>query len=503
MRKSEIIFILVLLIIFSILILKYYSPNYIIKTYESFFQEIEMNMKYHSYVRQIEMRGIENETQEITSTKSMPVLVYHGISESSYKENVLLENFEEQMIKLKEEGYKTITIADFYEFMQNKKELPEKSFLLTFDDGIKSSYYNVDPLLRALDYNAVMFIITKDSLGEGSSYYLSLEEVKKMLDSSMWEIQPHAKDAHDLRVINENGEFGHFLSNKLWLGDRLETDEEYKQRIRKEFEESKNEIVQKLGVDVIAYAFPFGDFGQSSINFPYAQQYILGEIKDFYPLANFYQVWPSRGFGNNYANEDSFMVKRITVEQDWDANQLLEILSNNQEKNLPYGDEFREDNGWVNVWGNVTIVDNSLILTNSDGNAGGFTFLEGTYLWEDYQYKINIGLIKGDDLGMIFNFKDTNNYAVCEFSGNSVRIKQTIVGASEIVAEAILNGKLLKDNSSLGVEVNGHDVGCILDGKTLIETNQLDERISHGGIGLRIWNSNKDSQLIVKEITVF
>jgi len=49
------------------------------------------------------------------------------------------------------------------------KELPEKSFLLAFDDGVKSSYYNTDTLLRALDYNAVMYIITKHSLSDGET----------------------------------------------------------------------------------------------------------------------------------------------------------------------------------------------------------------------------------------------------------------------------------------------------------------------------------------------
>ena len=67
--------------------------------------------------------------------------------------------------------------------MKGEKNLPEKSFLLTFDDGRKDSYYPVDPILKALDYRAIMFVISGRSLGdekEVSPFYLSSSELKRM-----------------------------------------------------------------------------------------------------------------------------------------------------------------------------------------------------------------------------------------------------------------------------------------------------------------------------------
>src|SRR3989339_479020 len=103
---------------------------------------------------------------------SIPGLLYHGIIDKPDGANILLENFKDQMFALKKAGWQTISIEDFYAFTRGEKQVPDKSFLLTFDDGRKDSYYPVDPILKALDYNAVIFVISKYSLGQSSNYYL-------------------------------------------------------------------------------------------------------------------------------------------------------------------------------------------------------------------------------------------------------------------------------------------------------------------------------------------
>ena len=238
--------------------------------------------------------------------QSLPVLLYHGIRTTPYKEDMLLSTFEDHLLTLKEAGYQTISIAQFEAFLAGKTTLPARSFLLTFDDGIKSSYYMADPLLKAIDYSAVMFIITKYSLAVGSSYYLSLDEVRAMLDSGRWEIESHGRDAHALIVIDAEGTKGHFLTNKMWLEaqGRLEIDTEYRTRIAAELTASKRDIQETLGFEPIAFAFPFGDFGQTSHNFPDAQQVLLESISPIYSLANFYQSWPSRGFPKTIPTTD-------------------------------------------------------------------------------------------------------------------------------------------------------------------------------------------------------
>lgn len=269
----------------------------------------------------------EPPVEEFIKADSVPVLLYHGIVEEEDGENIQLEDFRKQMFALKEAGWETVSLKEFHAFMGGEKELPEKSFVLTFDDGRKDSYYPVDPILKALDYEAVMFVITEHSFStEESNYYLSEKELKRVVSSGRWEIGSHTDSSHKQGLINVAGEEGNYLSNLLWLDEenRLETKEEFRERIFEDLLVSKKKIEESLDVEVVSLAYPYGDFGQSSVNFPEADEVILDITEGIYPLA-FYQVGSSNVNINNYPGE-GFMVKRINVKSDWSSEDLLNVL---------------------------------------------------------------------------------------------------------------------------------------------------------------------------------
>src|SRR6185369_2283597 len=139
----------------------------------------------------------ETGTSTDAYAESVPVLLYHGVLGGMMTDgqgeatNVDLSTFWDQMKTLKMAGWQTITMQDFYDFKKGIKKLPKKSFLLTFDDGRKDSYYPADPLLKALGFHAIMFTIDQYSLEQQSNYYLSKDELTKMSQSSTWEIQSH------------------------------------------------------------------------------------------------------------------------------------------------------------------------------------------------------------------------------------------------------------------------------------------------------------------------
>lgn len=268
----------------------------------------------------------ENETN--SNAKSIPILLYHGIIQEPDGHNVLLEDFKEHMFALKRAGYQTVTLDDFNGFIKGEKELPDKSFLLTFDDGRKDSYYPTDPILKALDYNAVMFVITERS-GE-SAFYLSEKELGQMIDSKRWELQSHGKFAHDFFIIDDQGNQGHFLTNKLWIEDeeRLETDDEFKDRIMEDLISSKNDLESGFDVNVMGFAFPYGDFGQRASNFDNSQDILLTAVQSIYEFA-FYQYSSYFEEPFNYPNEDTFMIKRITIDPEWSGENLLNFLESN------------------------------------------------------------------------------------------------------------------------------------------------------------------------------
>src|SRR5690606_25822840 len=81
------------------------------------------------------------------AAKTIPVLTYHRIlKESQLSKSHIIdgevnpmivkkEDFEKQMHYLKENGFKTLTMMEFYLFMLDELQVPEKSVVLTFDDG--------------------------------------------------------------------------------------------------------------------------------------------------------------------------------------------------------------------------------------------------------------------------------------------------------------------------------------------------------------------------------
>lgn len=121
--------------------------------------------------------------------KQVAVLVYHNIVRSEEEkvkdQDTLTEKeFEEQMKYLRDSGYVAISAEEFYEWKEGKKDIPEKSVIITFDDGFYSFKYLVQPILEKYNFNAICFLIGKVTIQntpeyvEGKYGTIGLDEVK-------------------------------------------------------------------------------------------------------------------------------------------------------------------------------------------------------------------------------------------------------------------------------------------------------------------------------------
>ena len=93
----------------------------------------------------------------------IPVFMYHDIIMDEYYQDkpdtISLSVFEKQLKYLKDNNYKTLTLDELYDWKVNNKSIPEKSVVLTFDDGFYSFHYLVEPLLEKYNMHASCFII--------------------------------------------------------------------------------------------------------------------------------------------------------------------------------------------------------------------------------------------------------------------------------------------------------------------------------------------------------
>ena len=461
------------------------------------------------------LNWIFSEKQNLSSNsstekaQSVPILLYHGVIEDpNWKPDdvsIRLSDFQNQLFALKKAGYETIKLNDYLAFIKGQKELPKKSFMITFDDARSDSYYPVEPILKTLDYSAVMNVITGRSLspqGSHNTFHLSKTELAKMVESGRWEMASHTQNGHGYEKIDPNEKEGHFLSNRKWLADknRLETAAEFKKRIYDDLLKSKNDLEKQLGVKVLAFAYPFGDFGQASENFPESRNIIIDVAKSIFPLS-FVQAGSS-DFTTNYP-ENSFLAKRINVSSQISYQELLKIFENNENKSINFSDDFSQDKGWVKSWGSVKIGKESLMIGDSQEEDSGLVFLSGSYPWKDYFVQVKVVLLKGNAFALSARYQDENNYVSCDFSDNHVSVTQRLAGKDmpdiEVPSPANL---IIGKEAIVGIQVKGDQASCYINGQPVVN-GPIDDKLDNGGISIKIWDTiERGSTLLVKSVKV-
>ncbi len=96
---------------------------------------------------------------------NVPVLMYHHITPAGGMINTTPANFESQIAWLARNGYTSLTAARFAGHLAGRP-VPEKSVLITFDDGYLDNWVYAHPVLQRYGMNAVLFVIT-GWIGEG------------------------------------------------------------------------------------------------------------------------------------------------------------------------------------------------------------------------------------------------------------------------------------------------------------------------------------------------
>lgn len=417
--------------------------------------------------------------------RAMPVITYHRLVDDADGANVTFANFKDQMEALKNAGWDTITLKEYEAYMRGDISLPERSVLVTFDDGAKQSFYPVDPILKSLDFNAVNYIIVGDSTRSETTYYLSPQEIRNMLDTGRWEIGSHSYAGHNPYPVDAAGHEGHFFSDKLWLESdgRLETDEEFRARVEADMRDARDALATTYGSPIRGFAFPFGDTGETSVNYPESHGVVVAAAADIYDYA---WVQPGAGqFTFNYPHEDSFLMRRIKVAPEWEGEDLIAALERGVGKPIPYTDDMTADRGWMRTWGSVqTLPDGTLFSANAE-SAGASAFLDGTGFWQNYEATMRGDWESGYAVVMA-SLSDSTHYRDCAFNDGEVSIRETRGDARDTLAAAKNAAVRRGSGVSLGIRVQNGIVQCLYEGGVVLEVRGITPRT--GGVGFQVWH---------------
>jgi hypothetical protein len=215
----------------------------------------------------------------------LPVLNYHEIDPpdgASIYDQTLAEA-DAQLAYLKQNGYQSVSLAQYQTWLSGRDIGVAKPVLITVDDGLASELA-WDPLLQKYGFKAVMFVITgyadNKTPGDADPTNLSWSQIQALAGNGRWEIAFHA------------GEFGHgdsydsgaSISGMTYptgcpyfytcLGQIVtgrgrnarvtpESVAAYKALVTKEVTDGIAELRQKVpSVSLLAWAAPFNDAGQ-------------------------------------------------------------------------------------------------------------------------------------------------------------------------------------------------------------------------------------------------
>lgn len=176
-----------------------------------------------------------------TPSPEIPILVYHRfgptVADSMTMKTV---DFESNLRWLAENGYQVIPLRQYLAYRQGRGPAPAaKSVVITIDDGHKSVYTDVLPLIKRYKIPVTLFIYP--SVISNASYGMTWDQLKVLSATGYVDIQSHT----------------YWHPNFKQEKKRL-TPTEFDRFARLQLEKSKRKLEQQMGTAVTMLAWPFG-----------------------------------------------------------------------------------------------------------------------------------------------------------------------------------------------------------------------------------------------------
>jgi peptidoglycan/xylan/chitin deacetylase (PgdA/CDA1 family) len=175
------------------------------------------------------------------------VLCYHRF-EDRPKDSLAIKpaDFEAQMQALKDSGIVVISMEDFLAWRRGEKGIPEKAAIISIDDGYLSGYKVAWPILKKFGYPFTMFIYTDYVKGgpKSGGQSISWDQLAEMRDAGV-----------DIE--------GHTVSHSSLNAKKGKSDEQYLAWLKSEIVASKEMLEKNLGIQVKAFAYPYGLYNQT------------------------------------------------------------------------------------------------------------------------------------------------------------------------------------------------------------------------------------------------
>jgi peptidoglycan/xylan/chitin deacetylase (PgdA/CDA1 family) len=122
----------------------------------------------------------------------VPVLVYHRFATSAVDGmTVRTDNFKAHLRTIEDAGYRFVSLADVLAWQRGEAQLPERVVAITVDDGHRSVFDVLWPLLQARTVPVPITLFIYPSAISNALYALSWEQLRRMRQSGSVDIESH------------------------------------------------------------------------------------------------------------------------------------------------------------------------------------------------------------------------------------------------------------------------------------------------------------------------
>lgn len=136
----------------------------------------------------------------VSAAEHATIVLYHHVAEDTpASTSIAPAVFRQHMDHLRDDGFNVLPLPELLAALRERREIPDKSIAISFDDGYISIFETAFPLLQEYGFPFTIFINTQPH-NDRMHGYMSWEQIKTMSDAGVtianhMENHPHMVDA--------------------------------------------------------------------------------------------------------------------------------------------------------------------------------------------------------------------------------------------------------------------------------------------------------------------
>ncbi|MDP2078466.1 MAG: polysaccharide deacetylase family protein [Sulfuricurvum sp.] len=181
----------------------------------------------------------------VSAAQSIPVLCYHRCGDKVEDSmTIKTKDFAAQVEWLIKNGYTVIPLDTAARYLKGQiKSIPAKSIVITADDGHKSVYSDMAPIIKKYKVPVTLFIYP--SAISNAKYAMTWDQLRELESTKLFHVESHT-------YWHPN-----FKREKKMLSK-----EEYEKSVHAQLYKSKATLEKKMGHGIKYLAWPFGIYDE-------------------------------------------------------------------------------------------------------------------------------------------------------------------------------------------------------------------------------------------------